>query len=88
MNTFQAMEQNINWQGFGYLGERNRMDSTTATAGDARALATAKGRKLSKAALFAWANSRTGRFYGELVADAVRTGNWTKADRYLPHAAI
>ena len=86
--TFNAMENNEEWGGWGYLGERrhylqteghNHQRAAVARA-DQAAYTAAAERGLSPEALFDWANSKTGRWY----ADCALSGDFATAARYLP----
>lgn len=87
----ENMYSNPEWEGFGYLGERrNELDpegrhSAEYAAGlvakaDAMALSQANQYGLTLEQLFAWANSKRGRWYG----DCWFGSNGQHAARYLP----
>lgn len=72
-----SMYRNDEWEGFGYLGERrNRLNSTDPEApadpalvaeADAIALEDANNNSLTPDEFFAWANSRCGRYFGDVI---------------------
>lgn len=87
---FDKMMKNEMWLGFGYLGERrNTLTSTDpecparpdlVAKADAAAVAEANRLGLTDAELFDWANSRTGRYYG----DCMFGSDGRHAEKYLP----
>jgi predicted DNA-binding WGR domain protein len=70
VDTLNALYGDINWGGFGYLGERQTHYFTqraNAEFGDQVLLAYANRHGWSIRDLFNYTNSRSGRRYGELV---------------------
>lgn len=57
------------WLGFGYLGERARTDvgSDVVAAVDEFVCSEADRLGMTQAELFAWANSKDGRYFGDVV---------------------
>lgn len=79
---FDKMMNDDRWEGFGYLGERrNAMaNGKPVAAADAKVLEDASAQGLTYEDLFAWANSKAGRWYGDCMFGA----NGTHAQKYLP----
>jgi hypothetical protein len=76
------------WAGFGYLGDRKRaLDNSDPQAPaqpekvaemDRQVLAEANRKGMTYAELFAWANSKTGRWFGECFLSGSRhTSNYS-----------
>lgn len=61
--------------GFGYLGERSRQGRAAQDRGDAVVLREANARGWDREQLFAWTNSRDGRWFGDNAF-----GGWDDAD--------
>ena len=82
-----SMYRNDEWEGFGYLGGRRIATAegklAEVTEADARVLADANVNGLTAEELFAWANSKKGRWF----ADCMFGANGQHADRYLPSEA-
>jgi len=82
---FDAMTDNPEWGGYGYLGER-RVGRTSAhtpeaiAAMDEATYQIAEAQGLTDAELFEWANSRDGRWW----ADMTITGLTVKAAPVAP----
>lgn len=76
------MESDDRWEGFGYLGERRnqRLAGRGTEAADIKALRAANAAGLDYQGLFAWANSKDGRWYGDCMFGA----NERHAEKYLP----
>lgn len=76
------MERNDEWAGFGYLGERRnaRLNGKSIVDADAKVLEAANAQGLTADALFEWANSKTGRWYG----DCMFGGFPQQGGQYLP----
>jgi hypothetical protein len=82
MNTytdFDTMTENPEWLGFGYLSNRLHLSEIDRAAGDALVLAFATDEGWSDAALFEWANSKSGRHF----ADAIDGGDYDLGWREL-----
>lgn len=88
----QNMTDDPRWLGWGYLGERERLnrevldgvrdvdDLDLIGTADTMALAAANRNSYTYERLFFWANSRTGRHY----ADCQFGANGQHAERHLP----
>lgn len=86
------MTTNEDWEGFGYIGEREnqftgmhsgeRDADTTAIIhqADLMLLESANRQGMTEDQLFAWANSKHGRWYGDCWFGA----NGQHAEKYLP----
>lgn len=98
-DDLDRMTNDDRWQGFGYLGERrNRLESTdpeapatpeTVAIVDEHVLEVANTAGLTYDDLFAWANSKDGRWFGDCTFGAAVTGHavrttFATADRYGP----
>jgi hypothetical protein len=60
--------QDDRWLGWGYLGERSRQDNAVLVeAADQRVIDLANERGWTYEELFAWANSKLGRWFGDGV---------------------
>lgn len=83
---FDTMYTNPEWEGFGYLGERRREANSPEEIAEAdqRAIAVAESLGMTEAQLFAWANSKIGRWYG----DAMFGCAGRHAERYLPGSVV
>lgn len=91
--TFDAMTAREDWLGFGYLGgRRNALTSTDPEAParpevvarvDARILSEADQLGWSAEDLFAWANSRNGRWFADATLEA---GTPAEVDEALARA--
>lgn len=79
------METDERWLGWGYLGERARAfeNGRDIEEADTRALAAANAEGLDYEALFEWANSKYGRWYGDCMFGA----GGQHAEMYLPGEA-
>ena len=75
------MTTNVEWGGFGYIGERERNGEDT-TAADAMLLEAANHQGMTEEQLFDWANTKAGRWYGDCWFGA----NGQHAEKYLPVA--
>lgn len=62
-DTFDRLTRDDRWQGFGYLGGRQHEDPELVADADARILALTEG--WTEAELFAWANSKWGRWFAD-----------------------
>lgn len=60
---FDLMQNDDDWLGFGYLGERRSLDTATRVERDTAAAAAMVGWTYGER--FEWANSKLGRWYGE-----------------------
>lgn len=65
-----AMTENPEWQGFGYIGGRRNLDDTARRLADEIVLDFAFRHGWSTDDLFAWANSRSGRHYADAMDGA------------------
>jgi hypothetical protein len=75
--VFDQMSRDDRWLGFGYLGERRNMLDTTdpdapgrpdlVEAADQRVIDTANERGWDYDRLFEWANSKDGRWFGDVM---------------------
>lgn len=68
---FEAMADRIEFEGFGYIGERataiEERGAAAVEAIDRQVLALAEKAGLDDEQLFEWANSRLGRYFGGAV---------------------
>lgn len=71
----EAGYANDEWLGFGYLGERSHRTRSEQDRGDAFLLRYAAERRWTRDELFTFANSRDGRWFGDLVF-----GGWDDAE--------
>ncbi len=60
---------NDEWEGFGYLGERRNQaaEGRSTVEADEMVLADANKAGMTAEALFEWANSRSGRYFGDCM---------------------
>ena len=72
--TFDQMSNDDAWLGFGYLGERSHQDAALRDFADTFVYDVTAD--WTDAELFAWANSKDGRWFG----DCVFGGNLDAAD--------
>ena len=90
-----AMENNPEWLGFGYLGTRRdaadntdpevpATDPIVIAEADMKALDDANAHGLTADQLFDWANSKYGRWYG----DCMFHNDGRHAEQYLPSRFI
>lgn len=81
MRSFDEMEHDERWLGFGYLGARRaelaRRSEFVAEV-DRRILAHAEREGWTDEQLFAWANSKLGRWLGDVTFGSV--GEFTDAE--------
>jgi len=64
---FDAMTENPEWLGFGYIGTRRHLGEADRSAGDALVLKFAAAQGWSDADLFEWANSKSGRYFADSI---------------------
>lgn len=90
-DTLDAMANDDRWLGFGYLGERrNAAEETPETVAlvDAHVLEVANAAGLTYEELFTWANSKDGRWFGDMTFGQATghfvTTTFASADRYGP----
>lgn len=77
----EKMEKDDRWFGFGYIGARVRTDrQDLVPAADAKVLEAANALGWDFDALMVWADSKSGRWYGDCMFGA----HGSHADRYLP----
>lgn len=82
-SPFALFTSRDEWIGFGYLGERSNWldrDAAAVAAADAQALRIAADAGWDVERLFAWANSKDGRWYGDV---ALGCGNLAEAAEYV-----
>lgn len=79
---FDAMSENPEWLGFGYIGTRRHLSETDRAAGDALVIAFATDEGWSDAALFEWANSKSGRYFADAIADGDYDRGWRELSCY------
>jgi hypothetical protein len=80
-HIFDEMTTREAWLGFGYLGERQHATADQAdlvAAADQFILNHANAHDWTPADLFAWANSKNGRWFGDVVFG----GTGTTAERF------
>lgn len=80
-DLFDQFRTRNEWEGFGYIGERRWMDDAQRAEADAAALDAANALGWTVADLFAWANSKAGRWFADCRNDR-------HAARYLPGAVL
>lgn len=80
--AFDALENNDEWLGFGYIGDRRnaRAEGYDTTIADRVAFETAAARGVD---LFTWANSKNGRWYGDCAINATEAEATKWAARYV-----
>ncbi len=86
-NTFDRMTTDDRWLGFGYIGGRQYAEPAEVEMADTFILDMTAD--WTDEELFAWANSKDGRWF----ADVLFGGNWTQADldmagRYVRKQAV
>ena len=65
--NFDAMSENPEWLGFGYIGTRRHLSEADRATGDALVLEFAAAKGWSDADLFEWANSKSGRYFADSI---------------------
>lgn len=65
--TFDEMADDYEFAGFGYIGGREYLTTKARAAADAFVVAHAIGSGWTDEDLFAWANSRMGRHFADMV---------------------
>lgn len=79
--TFEQMTTDPKWEGWGYLGGRERAmdEGHDVTDADRQVIEHAEAHGWTDADLFTWANSRSGRWFAEAITDpAYRTRHAAK----------
>ena len=65
VDDLDRMEHDPRWLGFGYLGGRSNAPDADRALVDAEVLRIANDRSMDYEGLFAWANSKTGRWFAD-----------------------
>jgi hypothetical protein len=78
-----AMHEHEDWAGHGYLFERTYHDPEEVAAADYMILTFANEIGMTDHELFEWANSKAGRWFGDVVFSG---GNKYDAAMYLPRS--
>lgn len=100
--TFDLLERNPEWLGFGYLGERRNAlsDSDPESPArpefvaevDARLLDFVRREGWTQRELFNWANSKYGRWFGDVVFGSVpgtfTDEDWLRALQYVEKVEV
>jgi hypothetical protein len=93
ITDLDRMANDDRWLGFGYLGERGHAANEspeTAALVDAHVIEIANGLGMSYDDLFQWANSKDGRWYGDMTFGQATgyavTTTFPNADKYGPRA--
>lgn len=81
------MTNDDRWLGWGYLGERERNSGPAQHATDQRVIEFANHRGLTYDELFAWANSKDGRWFGDVMFGGAGAfeARWQEAVRHNLH---
>ena len=82
-SIFDTFAQRDEFLGFGYIGERRNAIESGRDVTAADALALEMGAELTDEALFAWGNSRYGRWFADC---ALGSDDLEMARRYGPRA--
>jgi hypothetical protein len=64
-DVFDRMTFDDRWSGYGYIGERDRVDDAAAAAADQRIIEIVNNKGWDYERLFEWANSKRGRWFAD-----------------------